>query len=117
MPLVVHDPYFSVWSFDNSLTAGWSRHRPVTYLIWSARSTDGKPHDVQVYFDVSGEWVVNTPDQRVAWSRYRMSGLEVMRIGSFEQPILAKSGDNLRIDCSADSREGVRSDCRALRGV
>src|SRR5437016_13019531 len=25
--------------------------RPVTYLIWSAQSTDGKSHDVSVYFD------------------------------------------------------------------
>lgn len=170
VPLVTHDPYFSVWSFDNQLTDGWSRHwtgttqalsglvridgvpyryagvvpentpamkqksvtvlptrtlyvfeaagveltltfltpslpddldvlaRPVTYLVWSARSVDGKPHSVQIYFDVSGEWVVNTPDQKVVWSRYRVPGLQVMRMGSFEQPILAKSGDNLRID-------------------
>ena len=32
--------------------------RPVTYVIWSAQSADGKSHDVSVYFDASAELTV-----------------------------------------------------------
>ncbi len=72
--------------------------RPVTYLTWEARSTDGKPHAVTLYFDCSSLLAVNTPDQRVAWSRMRLPGMQALRAGSADQPVLAKSGDNLRID-------------------
>src|SRR5438445_10030192 len=43
--------------------------RPVTYLTWEVRSTDGGTHDVAVYFDSSMLPAVNTSDQKVAWSR------------------------------------------------
>jgi hypothetical protein len=72
--------------------------RPVTYLTWVVRSTDAKPHNVAVYLDWSALWVVNTPEQRVQWSHNKVGDLAVMRMGSLEQPVLAKSGDNLRID-------------------
>src|SRR5260370_19570450 len=71
---------------------------PLTYVTWTARSTDGKGHDVQIYFDASTDLVVNTPDQLVAWSRLKANGLFVLRAGSREQPILQRSGDDLRID-------------------
>lgn len=72
--------------------------RPVTYILWQARSTDGKTHDVSLYLDASAEWAVNTTGQQVAWSRYRLGEMDVLRVGTVEQPILEKSGDNLRID-------------------
>lgn len=72
--------------------------RPVTYIIWQARSVDGKKHNVSIYLDASAEWVVNTTDQQVVWSRYRLEGMDVLRVGTAEQPVLQKSGDNLRID-------------------
>ena len=72
--------------------------RPVTYLTWDARSTDGRQHDVSIYFDAAAQLAVNTPEQRVVWSRVKIPGLDVIRMGTAEQPVLAKSGDNLRID-------------------
>jgi len=71
---------------------------PVTYLTWSVKSTDGKNHAVQLYFDTSSDLAVNTVDQPVNWSRLHAGGLQALRIGSREQPVLQKSGDNLRID-------------------
>jgi hypothetical protein len=171
VPLVTHDPYFSVWSFSDKLNADWPRHwtgavnamtaiirvdgkayvlmgnpkiegikpleqksvevlptrtiytfagagvdvtmtfltpalpseldvlsRPVTYLTFSVKSSDNSAHGVQVYFDATGEWVVNEPKQEVTWDRPKVEGLTVLRMGSKEQPVLAKHGDNLRID-------------------
>ncbi|MBM4161881.1 MAG: DUF4965 domain-containing protein [Ignavibacteria bacterium] len=72
--------------------------RPVAYVSWQVRSIDGKEHAVSIYYDNSAELVVNTADQRVTWSRFQNKELDILRIGSQEQPILQKSGDNLRID-------------------
>lgn len=72
--------------------------RPTTYLVWDARSTDGKPHSVSVYIDAAAEIAVNLPRQEVAWSRETFPGLAAMRVGSRDQAVLAKDGDDLRID-------------------
>lgn len=170
VPLVTHDPYFSVWSPADRLTDEWSVHwtgkrhamqcmvridgktyrlagpepkdvpameqtgvtvwptrtiysfqspeakihlsfmspvlpssldlmsRPVTYVTFDSASADGKPHNISFYFDVSAEWTVNTPDQPVAWSTVEVAGLSVARIGSAEQRVLARKGDDLRIE-------------------
>ncbi len=170
VPLVVHDPYFSIWSFSDRLADDWPRHwtgaihalcgmvridgkayrvmgmggrdlpamrqvelkvlptrtiydfedggvrvqltftspllpndldligRPVTYLTWDVRSVDGRKHKVELYYDNSAEPAVNEAVQPVRWSRPKIEGLSVLRIGSEEQPILRKKGDNLRID-------------------
>ncbi len=72
--------------------------RPVTYLTWEARAADGARHAVAVYFDAAAPIVVNTPEQEVTWGRFQVPGLAVVRMGSQEQPVLRKYGDNLRID-------------------
>jgi hypothetical protein len=72
--------------------------RPVTYLTWEVQSIDGKTHNVALYFDNTAELVVNTPDQKVVASRYRLDSLLVLSMGSQDQEVLKKSGDDLRID-------------------
>jgi hypothetical protein len=72
--------------------------RPVTYLIWEVRAVDGRTHAVSVYYANSAQLVVNTEDQAVTWSRETVGDLSVLRMGSEAQLVLAKSGDNLRID-------------------
>jgi hypothetical protein len=170
VPLVTHDPYFSLWSMADRLTDDWPKHwtgksqamaalvridgqayrlmgrspgqtpalaqadlkvtptrtvytfrdagveislsfltpqlatdldvlaRPVTYLTFDVRPTDGRPHQVSLYFDASSEIAVNSGDQKVVWSRLRLDGLEALAFGSKDQPVLDKAGDDLRID-------------------
>jgi len=72
--------------------------RPATYLTWTAQATDGKEHDAAFYFDASGEIAVNTGAQLVTHSEEQVGDLTVLKLGSVEQPVLAKKGDDLRID-------------------
>jgi hypothetical protein len=169
-PLVVHDPYFSIWSASDRLTGGPTRHwtgssqelngivridgknfrylgdadraipaleetqrtvtptrtlvtlqspqveiricfltpafpddmkimaRPVTYLTWDVKSRDGANHEVTLYLDIDGAIATNTPIEPVVWSRARIAGLHLLRVGSQKQPLLEKWGDNVRID-------------------
>jgi hypothetical protein len=170
VPLVTHDPYFSIWAVRDKLTDDWPRHwtgtvhglsalaridgkpyrvmgpsprsvpalkqtgldvtptqtvyafadagielrltftspllikdldvmsRPVTYITASFRATDEVPHAVSFFFNAPASLAVNTPDQKVVWGRSQVPGLEVMGIGSKDQPVLEKTGDDLRID-------------------
>jgi hypothetical protein len=86
--------------------------RPLTYVDWTVSSTDGRPHDATVYLDAGADLVVNTADQPVWAARFQTDGQPVLRLGSREQPILAKRGDDLRIDwgylyLAADKVDGV----------
>lgn len=72
--------------------------RPVTYLTYSFRSTDGREHAVSVYFGASGNLAVNTPDQRVTWGDAGTADLAALKIGSQDQSVLGRSGDDLRIE-------------------
>jgi hypothetical protein len=75
--------------------------RPVTYLVFTARATDGATHEVAFYQDAAAELAVNDPPQQVDCSKPGTAALEVVRIASHEQPVLAKKGDDLRIDWGA----------------
>lgn len=72
--------------------------RPITYLTYTVQATDGKQHDVQVYFDASGELAVNEPLQTVQWADESTDELVTLKIGSVAQNVLGQSGDDLRID-------------------
>jgi hypothetical protein len=72
--------------------------RPVSYISYSVQSTDGKAHDVQIYFGASGNIAANNPGTELTTQKYTADGLTILRAGTRDQPVLKKSGDDLRID-------------------
>ena len=183
VPLVVHDPYFSVWTMADRLTGEATRHwtgkpntltslvrvdgktfrlmgpgahipaldqtrvevlptrtiydfrgagimlqlkfftpalpsdldvlsRPLTYISWDVASVDGAAHEVSVYFDASSDLAADNSRQETVAARYQLDGMPVLRTGTASQAILAKQGDDLRIDwgylyAAADRAEAV----------
>lgn len=72
--------------------------RPASYVSFRVRSIDGKAHTVQVYMDITGEWCVNTSDQKVLLDREQHDGLEILKASHADQKVLNASGDDHRID-------------------
>lgn len=72
--------------------------RPVTYVDFQVAAADGAAHEVALYFDISADWVVNIPHQHVVWGRHRFGEVEALWMGSAEQDVLGKAGDDVRID-------------------
>ena len=73
--------------------------RPVTYVTFQIQATDGKEHgSATLFFDAWPEIAVNQPNQAVEFASELQGGLQVIGIGSEEQPVLQKKGDDLRID-------------------
>ena len=72
--------------------------RPVTYLSLSAKAFDARPHDVAVYLDMTGEWAVNHPHERVYWEAWRSDALAGVSFRSEHQRVLAEPGDHRRIE-------------------
>jgi hypothetical protein len=72
--------------------------RPVTYLTWSAKATDGVPHHVSILLDVDPVIAVNDRSEKVVTSRNQTTLLDVLSVGSRDQSVLNRSGDLVRID-------------------
>lgn len=72
--------------------------RLVTYLTYKVWSMDRREHAVQIFFDACGELAVNEPKQEVVGGGESCAGLSVVKLGSKDQPVLAKRGDDIRID-------------------
>ena len=41
---------------------------PMSYVLMTASSLDGAAHDVQLYFDISGEWTSGDVSQLITWA-------------------------------------------------
>ena len=78
---------------DLALTA-----RPVSYVTFDVNATDGKSHAVQLYFSEAGTMATNTAGQEVVADLGNTKSLQWLKVGTREQPVLKKKGDNVRID-------------------
>ena len=72
--------------------------RPVTYLTWTAHSTDGQPHQVSAFLNANAEMATSFSGQPVIYARQRTTNLTVLSVGTQSQNILNRSGDDLKID-------------------
>jgi hypothetical protein len=73
--------------------------RPISFLELKTASIDGRDHQIVAEVSVSEEICLNTKGQYpVKTSILDLAGHATAKIGSIEQPVLAQSGDDLRID-------------------
>lgn len=74
--------------------------RPVSYLQISADSLDGRSHTVSVTIAASEELCLDTKGQMPVTMETAVlpEQIQLAKMGSVEQSVLAKSGDDIRID-------------------
>ncbi len=72
--------------------------RPVNYITYESKANDGKQHEVQIYFEATPEWAVDHISQEVSIEQGKTEGLTWFKAGTTEQAVLAKQGDDRRID-------------------
>lgn len=72
--------------------------RPVTYLVLRTEATDGKPHQVQLHVQASGDLATNLATQEVTITNGSTAAVNYLKAGSKTQKILGRKGDNVRID-------------------
>lgn len=88
--------------------------RPVSYISYQVRSKDEAKHNVQIYFETTPQWAVNNDSQPVNYETIEKDGIKFLKTGSIEQPILEKSGDDVRIDWGYFYMAGLNEKLSAL---
>ena len=72
--------------------------RPVNYISYKAVAKDGKKHDLELYMEASPRWALDNAWQPSHSEAFEMDGRAWVKTGSVSQNILAKKGDDVRID-------------------
>lgn len=72
--------------------------RPITYLTYTVKATDGISHGVKLLTTACAELTVNVPEQPVTAAVEKAGDLVALKLGSKDQPVLETKGDDLRID-------------------
>lgn len=72
--------------------------RPVSYVRFKVSTTDGHPHEARLIFGVSSALCRNDSKEKTDGESFQWDDLNVLRIGSSEQPVLKRKGDDVRID-------------------
>ena len=71
---------------------------PVNYISWQVRATDGKTHETRLTVEASPSLAVHSDDQAVTVAFEEENGISYVEAGTVEQSVLARKGDDVRID-------------------
>lgn len=71
---------------------------PINYVSYQVTSTDGQKHDVQFYLGTSAQLTVHEMGQPTLSGTTKVNGIDYLKAGSEEQPILERTGDMVAID-------------------
>ena len=72
--------------------------RPVNYMTYEVASNDGAEHDVEIYFEAGPQWARHADSQKSICETLTDERFAYAKVGTVEQPVLQKYGDNVRID-------------------
>ncbi|MBQ8551329.1 MAG: DUF4965 domain-containing protein [Clostridia bacterium] len=73
--------------------------RPVSYLKLAVTSTDGEAHVCKAKITASEELCLDTVGQfDITVDTLSRDGIDMVKVGSVDQPVLWRSGDSVRID-------------------
>ena len=71
---------------------------PVNYISYQLKSLDDKPHDVQIYFEITPELAVHESSQPITAERAEKGNMMFVKTGTIDQPYTKRTGDGVRID-------------------
>ncbi|WP_199512975.1 glutaminase family protein [Nucisporomicrobium flavum] len=99
-------------TFLSPVTPGDLRRQsqPLSYLAVSARSLDGKPHDVSVYVDISGEWASGDAGRSITWDQQTAADVVTLSYQQSTPDVLRERGDTAEwgtIVLSSPARSGL----------
>lgn len=67
---------------------------PASYISLKAKSLDGKSHQVQVYIDITSEWIANKKNEKAVWSLDKLENkLGVFNVELETQKIFQEDND------------------------
>ena len=70
---------------------------PITFLTYKVSSVDGRSHQVELYYDNSGEPAITNADEEITWSRTQANvpGYTTLSVGTTKQAYLAQGSDRI----------------------
>jgi hypothetical protein len=83
---------------------------PLSYIAVTARATDGKPHKVAVYVDISGEWASGDSGKLITWDQDTTAGVVNLSYHQTAPQVLGENADTAEwgtVVLSAAAREGL----------
>ena len=72
--------------------------RPISFISFVVTSNDKKSHSGELYFGASSNGAKNKANQKINVSEFKIDNSWGLKVGTVEQPVLKRKGDDVRID-------------------